>query len=202
MSRFIYGAGGHGKVVLDAMQQASLDCAGFIDDNSLITNSGLKIITIADLENSCDASIHLAIGHCETRENLANTLKFFDFFSVVHPASVMARTSRLGDGSLLAALSILGPDVKIGRHCIVNHAAVVDHDCNVGDFVHIAPHVSIGGGVRIGKGVLIGSGAIILPGLEIADYAIVGAGAVVTKNIPAGIVVAGNPARVLNKLKS
>lgn len=200
MNRFVYGAGAHGKVVLDAMQQASLDCAGFIDDNSLITSSGLKVITIADLENSSDVSIHLAIGHCKTRENLANTLKDFDFFSVVHPAAVVAKTSKLGYGSLLAALSIVGPDVTVGCHCIVNHAAVIDHDCNVGDFVHIAPHVSLGGGVRIGKGVLIGSGAVVLPGLEVGDYAVVGAGAVVTKNVSAGTVVAGNPARILNKL--
>ena len=51
--------------------------------------------------------------------------------------------------------------------------------------------------VKIGKHVWIGTGAIILPGVIIEDYAVVGAGAIVTKNVPEGAVVAGNPAKII-----
>jgi len=47
------------------------------------------------------------------------------------------------------------------------------------------------------RGASIGSNATILCGVEIGEHAIVGAGAVVTKNVPAGAVVAGNPARII-----
>lgn len=201
MNQYIYGAGGHGKVVLDAMQRAMMDCSGFIDDRTLEISSGLQVYSTLDIDltGSDIAYIHLAIGNCKTREYLAKSLERFNFFSVVHPDAVIAMTSKVGEGTLLTALSILAPDVSVGCHCIINHSAVIDHDCIIGDFVHIAPHVVLGGGVKVGKGVLVGSGAIVLPGIEIEDYAVVGAGAVVTKNVSAGKIVAGNPARVLNK---
>ena len=53
--------------------------------------------------------------------------------------------------------------------------------------------------IHIGKGVWIGEKAIILPGVEIGEEAIVAGGAVVTKNVPAYTIVAGNPARVIKK---
>jgi acetyltransferase-like isoleucine patch superfamily enzyme len=51
--------------------------------------------------------------------------------------------------------------------------------------------------IRIGKRVWIGADAIILPGIQIGDDAVIGAGSIVTKNVPAGAVVAGNPARLI-----
>lgn len=200
MNRYIYGAGGHGKVVLDAMQLGLIDCSGFIDDRDLGVHASLQVYSTLDIDGNSDAYIHLAIGNCKTREHLANILERFSFFSVVHPNAVVARTSKIGEGSFLAALSIIAPDASVGCHCIINHSAVIDHDCHVDDFVHLAPHVALGGGVKVGKGVLVGSGAIVLPGLQIGDYAVIGAGAVVTKNVTSGTTVAGNPARILNKL--
>jgi acetyltransferase-like isoleucine patch superfamily enzyme len=53
--------------------------------------------------------------------------------------------------------------------------------------------------VTIGKNVWIGTHAVILPGVEIGDNAVVGAGSVVTKNVPANSIVAGNPAKIIKK---
>ena len=57
-----------------------------------------------------------------------------------------------------------------------------------------------GKAVTIGNSVWIGGGAIILPGVSIGDGAVIAAGAVVTKDVPAYVVVAGNPARVIKTL--
>jgi UDP-3-O-[3-hydroxymyristoyl] glucosamine N-acyltransferase len=95
---------------------------------------------------------------------------------------------------MVAANAIIGPDAKLGNHCIVNHADVVDHDCIVGDYTHIAPGVCLGGGAKVGSNCLIGAGAIILPSVAIFDNVTVGAGAVVTKDVLAGTVV-GVPAK-------
>ena len=56
--------------------------------------------------------------------------------------------------------------------------------------------------MKIGKGVLIGSGSVILPGVTIGDYAVIGAGAVVTKNVHAGVMLVGNPARPIKHSES
>ena len=84
----------------------------------------------------------------------------------------------------------------------------VGDGCQIGPSVHIltADHprdpalrrqsLESGKPVRIGRNVWIGSGAIILPGVIIGDDAIVGGGSVVTRDVPEGATVVGNPARV------
>ncbi|KIZ32991.1 sugar O-acetyltransferase, partial [Stutzerimonas stutzeri] len=56
--------------------------------------------------------------------------------------------------------------------------------------------VEFGRPIRIGKNVWIGGGAIILPGVTVGDDAVIGAGSVVTRDVPASATVVGNPARV------
>ncbi len=198
MKHYIYGAGGHGKVVLDAMYQAGLICDGFIDDKSISQWAGLPVFSSAMLTQETDIRIHLAIGDCAVRQRISACLISVQPLSVKHPAAVVSLSAAVGDGSFLAAGAIVGPYAIVGQHSIINHRAVVDHDCVVGDFCHIAPHVSLGGGVKIGHGVLVGAGAVILPGLSVGDAAIIGAGSVVTKNVESGVIVAGNPARIIS----
>ncbi len=195
MHNYIYGAGGHGKVVLDAMQDACIDCAGFVDDREISSWVGLYVLKLSNLVMDGSNYFHLAIGNCKARAAIAAQLENANYFSVTHPSAVIAKTAQIGLGTFSAAQSVIAPDAKIGNHCIINHAAVVDHDCLVGDYTHIAPQSSLGGGVKVGKGVLIGTGAVVLPGIVIADYAVIGAGAVVTKNVAEGITVVGNPAK-------
>ena len=54
--------------------------------------------------------------------------------------------------------------------------------------------------VHIGKNAWIGAGSTILPGVTVGDYAVVGAGSIVTKDVPAWTIVAGNPARVIKTI--
>ncbi len=199
MQNYIYGAGGHGKVVLDAMQVAHINCTGFVDDKDISNWAGLSVLKLSDLVLESSICLHLAIGNSKTRETIVAQLKNAKYFSLIHPSAVIAKTAQIGLGTFSAALSVIAPDAKIGSHCIINHAAVVDHDCLVGDYTHIAPQSSLGGGVKVGKGVLIGTGAVVLPGIIIEDYAVIGAGAVVTKNVAAGMTVVGNPAKSIEQ---
>jgi maltose O-acetyltransferase len=56
--------------------------------------------------------------------------------------------------------------------------------------------------ITIGHNVWLGGGALILPGVTIGDDTVVGAGAVVTRDLPPGVVAVGNPARIIRKLTS
>jgi acetyltransferase-like isoleucine patch superfamily enzyme len=91
----------------------------------------------------------------------------------------------------------VGAGARLGTSVIVNHGAVVDHDVAVGDFSHIAPLAALGGGAKVGRRVLVGSGACILPGVRVADDAVVGAGAVVADHLIEPGIYAGVPARRL-----
>ena len=197
MKSYIYGAGGQGKVVWDAMQKANLKCEGFIDDQVLNQWMDLPVFASSFLNDIDDIELHIAIGNCKTREEVFKKFKKFKFFSIYHPDAIISSRAKIEVGTFLAAASIIGPDANVGKHTIINHHAVIDHDCSVGDFCHIAPHASLGGGVKVGQGVLIGAGAIVLPGITIADYATVGAGSIVTHDIASDITVVGNPARAV-----
>jgi acetyltransferase-like isoleucine patch superfamily enzyme len=72
---------------------------------------------------------------------------------------------------------------------IAFNARILTHDMTRGLYLH----------TRIGRHCFIGGNSLIMPGVTIGDGSIVGAGSVVTKNVPAGSMVAGNPARVLRE---
>lgn len=113
-----------------------------------------------------------------------------------------------------------GCNIHVGNNFYANFGLTLvdDADVYIGDSVMIAPHVTIATGthpvhpdlreqvyqynlpVHIGNRVWIGAGAIILPGVTIGDGSVIGAGSVVTRDIPAGVVAAGNPCRVLREI--
>lgn len=84
--------------------------------------------------------------------------------------------------------------ITIGSHCQLTTCKIFTH--SGGQVVrHIDPTFDAFGKVVIGDYVYIGAEALIMPGVTIGDHALIAAGSVVTKSVPSGIVVAGNPAR-------
>jgi len=113
-----------------------------------------------------------------------------------------------------------GCNTHVGRDFYANFnlTLVDDTDIYIGDYVMIAPNVTIATAghpicpelrekfyqynlpVHIGNRVWIGAGAIIMPGVTIGDDTVIGAGSVVTRDIPSGVVAVGNPCRVMRKI--
>lgn len=103
----------------------------------------------------------------------------------------------IGSGALLCPFVTLTSNIRIGRCFHGNLYSYVEHDCVIGDYVTFAPGVRCNGDVTIGNHAYIGSGAIIRQGISIGAGATVGMGAVVTKDVPPGVTVIGNPARIM-----
>ena len=217
MKRFaIFGASGCGRGVLPLVRQqlqASLadgyaDLV-FVDDHppAPLVN-GQRVLTYAQWlsEPASNRHINVAIANSRVREQLvkrcaADGVQFFE----ARAANVMQLDDvHLGVGAVLCPFVTLASNIRIGQHFHANIYSYVEHDCVVGDFVTFAPSVMCNGNVHIEDHVYIGAGAIIKQGqpsapLVIGRGAVVGMGAVVTKSVPPGITVVGNPARPLFK---
>lgn len=202
----IYGAGGHAKVVLDALLASTSNPTDIllVDDcielvGSMICGHTVMPSTICATMPS--TTFHVAIGSGLARQILYDRMTTLGHFpqSIIHPKSVISPLAQIGAGVFVAAQSVVAPHVTIGNGAIVNHGAIVDHDCQVGQFSHIAPNAILSGGVKVGNGVLVGAGSVILPGCAIANDVLIGAGAVVTSSILNKSVVVGIPARDFKK---
>ncbi|MGX6978056.1 sugar O-acetyltransferase [Vagococcus elongatus] len=115
-----------------------------------------------------------------------------------------------------------GFNISIGHHVYINHDMVI-LDCNkvtIGDNVYIGPKVGLYGAnhaedpiertelnivyskpIHIGDKVWLGGGTSVLQGVSIGENSIIGAGSVVTKDIPANVIAAGNPCKVIRPIK-
>ena len=198
---YVFGAGGHGKVVAEAAQ-ATRRVHGFLDDDARLWGrewQGLPVLGGLDalplLEE--DAEVALGVGENGHRSDLGRALlaRGRRLAVVVHPTAVVAHGARMGEGTYVGPLAVLHTDAQVGRGVMVNSAAVVEHDARLGDWVHVSPRAALGGGVRVGEGAHIGMGAVVLPGLTVGPWATLGAGAVLTHALPGGVVGIGVPAR-------
>ena len=195
----IFGAGGHGRVLVDAALVARQWKHIVVSDRKLPENQnevlpGIPLLT-ADAAQKLDPLVHIAIGNNRFRQKEAEAWGYENLVSVIHPAAVVSVFSSVLPGCFIAAGAIVGPRAQVGMGVIVNHGAVVDHDVEVGAFSHIAPNASLGGHVKLGQQVLIGSGAVVLPCIVIGDDVTVGAGSVVNVNLLEPGTYAGIPAR-------
>jgi acetyltransferase-like isoleucine patch superfamily enzyme len=101
-----------------------------------------------------------------------------------------------------ATIICAGKQITIGEDTIIGAGAMLlDNDFHAlrPDGTWRNEYVEGARAIKVGRSVFIGARAIILKGVEIGDRAIIGAGAVVTCNVPAGAIFAGNPAREVGK---
>lgn len=128
-------------------------------------------------------------------------------FCVVFPQA------RIGTNCNICAHVLIENDVVIGDDVTIKSGVQLWDGMRVGDGVFIGPNATFANDrfprsrqafrkleTHIEEGASIGANATILPGVRIGKGAMVGAGAVVTKDVPAGVVVVGNPARIVREL--
>ena len=121
--------------------------------------------------------------------------------SIAHPTAWIADNAVIGAGAQILAGAIVGAEARLGKECIINTRASVDHEDVLDDGVEIAPGAVLCGLVHAGVNAWVCAGATVLPRINIGADARVGAGAVVTRDVPDGVIVVGVPARVLVKEK-
>lgn len=204
----IVGAGGFGRECLDIVEAlnrlgAQLAFVGFADDSGgdpeLLARRGARVVgTVADTATRTTRYV-IAIGSTIARRSIDERLTGagLECPVLIHPQATVGSDCRLGPGTILNAGARVTTNVSLGRHAQVHANAAIGHDAVLDDYVSVFPGATISGAVTLGSGVTIGTGAHVLPGVTIGADSMVGAGAVVVDDVPAGVTVAGVPARPL-----
>ena len=211
----IYGASGCGRSLMPVARQQLVresDASEivFIDDaleSVAEVNAHRAMNYLAFLnETSSEKYVQIAIANSHVREKIAQRLKMdgIQLWSIIADNVVLMDQLELDEGSALSPFVTIGSNVRIGKCFQANLYSYVEHDCVIGDFVTFAPGVKCNGNIHIQDHAYIGAGAMIKQGIPdqpliIGAGAVVGMGAVVTKSVPAGATVVGNPARLVTK---
>lgn len=208
----IFGAKGFAKEVLEIVHQTKqLDNLVFYDDVSknvpeklygqfpiLKTNQ-----EALDYFKNIDNKFTLGIGNPISRKRIYEKFTCLggEFTSTISSlATIGSYEVQIGVGSNILSGSIFSNSTKIGIGCVIYYNSIITHDCIIGDFVEISPSVTLLGRCKIGSYSQIGSNTTILPDTIIGKNVIIGAGSIVTKNIPDNCVAVGIPARIIKEL--
>lgn len=182
------------------------DVVGFLTSDSAMHGREIGGVPVLGTEDwVCDRhDVHVvvAIGNPRARQNVALALekRGVTFGTLVHPSVSMTGDIQVGEGSIIAAGAALTTDLRIDRHVIVNVHASVMHDTVLENFATLAPGVTVAGHAVVRYGAELGANSCVIPKQRVGRGAVIGAGAVVTSEIPANAVAVGVPATVIRTL--
>ena len=202
----ILGAGGHAKVLINALLELGIKILGITDPNPETHGNLILGVLVMGGDDAMfkhpPDSLVLVNGVGSTDVSSHRQIIYerflgagYIFRTVIHPSAIVSNETEILNGAQVMAGVVIQPGCRIGANTILNTQSSVDHDCVIGANTHIAPGAVLGGGITVGEGCHIGSGATVIQNVVIGSKVMVGAGATVISNIPDGERVIGTPAR-------
>ena len=204
----ILGTGGFARELITLVQdinnvKPTFELVGFVDGSlpkGQIVN-GYPVIGSDEEINKTNDRIGLVLGFGnpqlkeKVRKQFTNPLVYFP--TLIHPSVIIGdhRLVEIGQGCILCAACIITTNIIIKDFVTLNLQCTVGHDTTINEYSAFMPTCNISGEVEIGKGVYCGTGVKIINQTSVGEYTIVGAGAVVTKPLPAKCTAVGVPAK-------
>ena len=203
----VIGSGGHAGIVIDILEEINKYQIVGIITNDIFPDRRFANYTVLgndsvlqELKENGINKVAIGIGGFKNnvlRKKIFNKLKAigFEIVTAIHPKTVVARTAKIGEGSVIFAGVIINPNVIIENNVIVATGSTIDHETVIKNHVLISAGVTVGANDIIEEGVLIALGAKIVSGIRITKDVLIGAGAVVVKDCLKKGMYLGIPAR-------
>jgi sugar O-acyltransferase (sialic acid O-acetyltransferase NeuD family) len=200
----IVSAAGFGRTVFNTMRhdvahEVEWDIAGFLDSRSALAAGSPRPILGDPLTWRPEPNERFvcALGNPAQRRRFAGPLRergaeFMNLRTGLHEAIGVT----MGVGCIFEPEVRMGVDTQMGDFVIILSTSVIGYEVAIGSYSTIGSFVFVGGRARIGSDVIIHPHATILPGVKIGDGAVIGAGSVVMADVPAGVTMLGNPAKI------
>lgn len=207
----IIGAGGVGREVAFIIEEINKETPtwnilGFVDDNKEIHGKvingysvlgGLSYLKKYGKKEE-KPKVVIAIANYNVKKNIAIKINNkFNFATIIHPEVSIHNTVNIGNGSIIYKGVIMTTNITIGNHVIVSPKCGIGHDSIIKDYVSLLWNVNISGNDVIEEGVLIGSAATVIQGKRVGQAAIIGAGAVVVKDVLSNTTNVGVPSNII-----
>jgi tetrahydrodipicolinate N-acetyltransferase len=131
-----------------------------------------------------------------------------DIAARIEPGAIVREKVEIGKnavimmGAVINIGAVIGEGTMIDMNAVIGGRGIVGKNCHVGAGAVIAGVIEPPSAepVRIGDDVMLGANCVILEGVTVGDGAVVAAGAVVTKDVPSNVLVAGVPARIIKEI--
>ncbi|MCX6232347.1 MAG: NeuD/PglB/VioB family sugar acetyltransferase [Bacteroidetes bacterium] len=204
----VVGAKGHAKEILELLyQQNKLNGLYFYDDISddlgeILFGQFPIIRSLKDVQKHFinNPEFILGLGNPSLRKMLS--VKLIEQGGKL--ISIIAKSSSIGhfdvqleNGINIMQNAMISNSVRVEMGTLINAFVSIHHDVIIEEFCEVSPHAILLGGCKIGAFTYIGTNATILPNIIIGNNVVVGAGALVTKNLPDNAVAIGVPARII-----
>lgn len=204
----IFGASGFSREVADICLEIGYEQITYLDyQPTENTYFGFPLVDEKEAERLAAEGYHFAIGVGDNalRKKIYSKFSGLNFVNLIHPSASFGYKQQAAlaeqKGNIVTAGVRMTNNIKCGDFGIYNLNCTIGHDCVIEDYVNIAPGATVSGNVHLSEGVYIGTGASIIQGksieekLVIGSNSTVGAGSVVTKNVPENVIVKGVPAK-------
>ena len=206
----IVGYGGLARELLDSLASAdfrlgSYEFSGFVapdptDSNPQSQRADKEVFLESEFlaRPSCNYFVP-AVADPSRRNIIANDYEAqgLEPITFIHPSAQVSSDASIGTGSIVGIGSYLGPGSVLGPYSLADRYSLIGHDAKVDDFSTIHAGANLSGFSQVASLSVIGAAACLLPRVRVGRNSVVGAGSVVTKDVPDCVTVVGNPAREL-----
>ncbi len=208
MKSVIIGAGTYGEVYLAYLQEGGVNVVGFLDDDQKYENQcvrGIPVLgSISQLKTLKDThgieAVYCPLGNNKLRVKFLAEAKQLGYKTpnFIHPSAIISPNVSIGEGVYILLGTTIMPYTVIKDYVMISMGVHLAHHSILEEGVFLSTGCNFGASIHAQKYAYCGISSTIMTGVqELGRDCLIGAGAVVIRDVPEGAVMAGVPAKVL-----